>query len=184
MDTKKMIYTYVHPMLHDKGSVYITLPKLSNSSILSDERSTLLDSNTILFGYEAVRLVNIAFNTSKLFPSLMSNCDAVSEYLEGQLQRKHPRYHFHIIIAESDSFDFAIDNYVHFADIRHEQYRVVIFSTKPNQKTKLDRHDANNQMKLEWKSVPITWNAYVGTFIGRVSTKISHLREGSELFIF
>ena len=155
MDTNKMIYRYLHPMMHEKGFVYITIPKLSKLYILHDERSTLLDSSTIMFGYEAVRLVNIAFNTSKLFPSLMSTCDAVSEYLQEQLQRKHPRYHFHIIIAENDGFDFAVDNYVHFADIRYEQYRVVIFSTKSKGKTKMDTHDANNQMRLQWKSVLI-----------------------------
>jgi uncharacterized protein YozE (UPF0346 family) len=108
-----------------------------------------------MFGNECTRLVNIAFHTSKMFPSMMNTYATISQYLQNELQRRHPKKHFHIIIAENDAFSFAISDYGHFADIKQEQYRVLIFSTKPHQRTKMDTHDANSEMKLRWKSVVI-----------------------------
>lgn len=153
--TNRRTYKYGYPLIQERGIMGIAIPKLSQLCILRNERATLIDSSTIKFGDECIRLVNIAFHTSKLFPSIMGTCDMINKYLQKELQRRHPKRYFQIIIAENNDFDFCISGYNHFAYIKQEQYRVLIFSTKPNETTKMDTHDTNNQMKLQWKSVLI-----------------------------
>jgi uncharacterized protein YozE (UPF0346 family) len=149
----KIIYQHGLRQIQKEGIMGIAMPKLTQLYILRHERATLIDSCTIMFGNECTRLVNIAFHTSKMFPSMMNTYATISQYLQKELQRRHPKKHFHIIIAENDAFSFAISDYDHFADIKQEQYRVLIFSTKSHNKIKIDTHDVNNQMKLQWKSV-------------------------------
>lgn len=151
--TKRNVYKYGFQRIRTKGFMGIAIPQLSQLFILQDERAVLMNSNTIAFGNECLRLVNIAFHTSKVFPSLMGTCDTVTEYLQKELQQRHPKKNFHIIIGENDGFSFVINDSNYFADIKQEQYRVLIFSTKSNEKIKMDTHDANSQMKLRWKSV-------------------------------
>jgi hypothetical protein len=153
--TNRSSHKYRYPFIQENGIMGVAIPKLLRLYILRDERATLIDSSTIKFGDECLRLVNIAVCTSKLFPSIMGTCDMINEYLQKELQRRHPKRYFHIIIAENNRFDFSTSDYSHFADIRQEQYRILIFSTKSKEKTKMDIHDANNQMKLQWKSVLI-----------------------------
>jgi len=149
------IYKYGFRQIQKKGIMGFVIPKLSQLSILRHERATLIDSSTIAFGNESMRLVNIVFHTSKMFPSIMGTSDRIGDYLQKELQRKHPKKHFHIIIGEDNGFSFAISHYSHFADIKQEQYRVLIFSTERNERIKMNTYDANSQMKLQWKSVVI-----------------------------
>ncbi|CAF1040227.1 unnamed protein product [Rotaria sp. Silwood1] len=139
----------------ERDIMSLAIPKLSQLYIQRHENAKLINSSTITFGNECMRLVNIAFHSSQIFPSIMGTCHDVSQYLRKQLLRRHSKKHFHIIIGENDGFSFAISDFGHFADIEQGQYRVLIFSTKSHDTIKFDSHDANNQMKLHWKSVLI-----------------------------
>lgn len=150
---EKPLHKYSSQVMQKEGMLDITIPQLLQLHILRNERAKLIDSSTILFGRKCLRLVNIAFQTSKMFPSLMGTCHTVTEYLQKELKQRDSKEHFHIVIAENNGFSFAIDNYSHFADIKQEQYRILIFSTKSHEKVKMDAHDVNNQMKLKWKSI-------------------------------
>lgn len=141
--------------IEEKHQISLIMPKLSQCYILRREDPILIESNTVIFGEECVRLVKVAFHASQMFPTMMGTCDTVSNYLRKGLIQRHSGRNFHIIISENYGFGFAIDGFDHFADIKQEQYRVLIFSTKFHKKVKFDTHDANNQMKLHWKSVVI-----------------------------
>jgi len=153
LNKNRIAYKYRFRQIREKGIMSIAIPKLFQLHILRHERATLIDSSTIVFGNECIRLVNIAFHASKMFPSIMGTCGTVSQYLQKELQQRVSKKHFHIIIGENNGFNFDISDYGHFADIKQEQYRVLIFSTKSHNKIKMDTHDVNNQMKLQWKSV-------------------------------
>ncbi|CAF0981914.1 unnamed protein product [Rotaria magnacalcarata] len=133
----------------------VALPELFQLYILQHESATLINSSTLAFGRECIRLVNIAFHASQIFPSMMGTCDAISQYIRQELIRRHPRKYFHIIIGENQGFDFAISDFEYFVDIKYEHYFVLIFSTSSDEKVKFDTHNANTQMKLHWKSVLI-----------------------------
>ena len=131
----------------------IVTPTLSRAPSAQHERAILVEASSIQFGDECVRLVNIAFQTSQAFPSLMSTCGDISQHLRNELFKKYPGQYFHIIIGQNNAFGFAIDDDEYFAEIEQEQYRVLIFSTSFDKKVNLERHDANSLMILQWKSL-------------------------------
>jgi hypothetical protein len=120
------------------------------SSISQYPRAVLTSSSTITFGNDCERLVNIVFQTSQTFPTMMSNCADISQYLRKELAKQYPDEYFHIIIGENHEFGFSVDDGQYFADIQQDRYRVLIFSTMRNPCTKSDTHDANSQMILRW----------------------------------
>jgi len=141
--------------MQEKGIMGVAMPKLSQLYILRYERATLIDSSTIAFGNECIRLVNIVFHTSQMFPSMIGTCDIIIQYLREGLIKRHPSEHFQIIIGIDNDFSFAITDDGYFAEIKQEQYRVLIFSMNPHGQVKVHTSGVNNQMKLEWKSVVI-----------------------------
>ena len=151
----EIIYQVDSEKLHEQDLTNIAMPKLSQLYILRRERAKLLNSNTINFGNECIRLVNIVFHTSQIFPSIMGASDTISQYLRNELTQRHSSKRFHIIIGEVNQFSFAISDINHFAEIQYEQYLVLIFSTESRQGINIDKHDANSQVKLQWKSVLI-----------------------------
>ena len=152
----RVIYEYGDRQIWKDSMMGVATPNLCQLRILQDEPALLLDSSTAVFGNECLRLVNIAFQTSKMFPSIMATCDDISRYLQKELQQRHPKRCFHIIITENSNFGFALDDCIRFATVKQDQYQVLIFSTKSHKSIKMDTHDANNQMKLQWKSVLFT----------------------------
>jgi hypothetical protein len=155
LTTNRITYKYGVRKIQEKGIMGVAIPKLSQLYIIRQERATLIDSSTIMFGNQCIRLVNIVFHTSQILPTLMGTCDDISHYLQKELMQQHPSRYFHIVIGKIDDFSFAINEGGYFAEIQQEQYRVLIFSTKRRKSIKIDSHDANNQMKLQWKSVVI-----------------------------
>lgn len=133
----------------------ITTPKLSRSPTTKHERAVLVEASLSNFGYECLRLVNIVFETSQTFPCIMGTCGSISQYIRKELSRKYPSDYFHIIIGQNNAFGFAIDDDEYFAEIEQEQYRVIVFSTSRNSTTKLEIHDANSQMMLQWKTLSV-----------------------------
>lgn len=122
------------------------------SPITSYPRAVLISSSAMSFGSDCERLVNIAFQTSQTFPSMMRTYADVIEYLSKELKKRYPDEYFHIIISESDGFGLSIDENQYFAEIKQERYQVIIFSTKQNPKAKMDVHDANSQTPFVWVS--------------------------------
>ncbi|CAF0757140.1 unnamed protein product [Rotaria sordida] len=113
-------------------------------------RAVLIASSNITFGNDCERLVNIAFQSSQTFPTMMGTCADVNQYLHKELAKQYPNEYFHIIIGENKKFGFSISEDQHFAEIEQDRYRVLIFSTKQNSHTKSDTHDANSQMLFVW----------------------------------
>jgi hypothetical protein len=114
-------------------------------------RAVLMSSSSITFGNDCERLVNIAFQTSQAFPSMMGTCADISQYLRKELAKQYPNEYFHIIIGDKHDFGFSLGDGEFFAEIEQDLYRVLIFSTKQNANIKSDNHDANSQMILQWK---------------------------------
>lgn len=129
----------------------IATPTLAQSNVIQHERAMLVEASSSAFGDECLRLINIAFQTSQTFPSVMGTCGSISQHLRKELFKRFPSEYFHVVIGENDAFGFAIDDGDYFAEVEQEQYRVLIFTTRREGRVSLDRHDANSQMMLEWK---------------------------------
>jgi hypothetical protein len=114
------------------------------------ERAVLITASTITFGNDCERLVNIAFHTSQTFPSIIATWADFSSYLRKELAKQYPSQHFHIVVGENQGFGFSVDDGEYFAEIEQKRYRVLIFSTKQNDQTKSDIHEANSQLALMW----------------------------------
>ena len=114
-------------------------------------RAVLITASEMKFGNDCERLVNIAFRTSQSFPSMMGTYADVIDYMHKELAKYYVDDHFHIIIGENQKFGFSVDDSQHYAEIQQEQYQVLIFSTKQNPKTKPDTHNADSQLKFNWK---------------------------------
>ena len=137
-----------------QGSIPSSLkkkPLTSQTSPAQFSRAVLIVSSNISFGNDCERLVNIAFQTSQTFSKIMDTYADVIQYIRKELAKHYPDEYFHIIIGENEKFAFAVDDTQHYAEIKHERYNVLIFSTKVNSQTKSDSHDANSQMLLVWK---------------------------------
>jgi len=130
--------------------VGIAIPTLSQSSTTQHERVILVEASSATFDSECLRLVNIVFQTSQTFQSIMGTCGNVIQYLRKELFKKYLGEYFHIIIGQNNAYGFAIDDGDYFAEMEQEQYRVLIFTTRFNRKVNLETHDANSQMMLEW----------------------------------
>ena len=113
-------------------------------------RAVLTASSTITFGNDCERLVNIAFQTSQSFPSMMGTCADISEYIRKELAKHYPTEHFHIIIGKNGEFGFSVADSEYYAEIEQADYRVLIFASKQNPTIKSDTHDANSRMALPW----------------------------------
>lgn len=131
----------------------LAMPSLAQLRILHKERATLIESNTPWFGTACVRLVNIAFQTSQMFPSLMSTYLTVSQYIRKQLIEQCPHQDVQIFIADNSTIDFAVGNTAHFALIQQEQYCMLIFSTNRRKAVKSRIDTVNSSTQLQWKSV-------------------------------
>lgn len=135
--------------------VDIATPTLSDSPAIEHERAILVEASSSSFGSECLRLINIVFQTSQTFPSIMGTCGNISQYLRKELFKKYPEEYFHVILGQNNAFGFAIDDCDYFAEVEQEQYRVLIFTTRRERKVNLEIHDVNSQMLLEWKSLTI-----------------------------
>ncbi|UJR28479.1 hypothetical protein I4U23_009717 [Adineta vaga] len=135
--------------------VDIATPTLSDSPTIEHERAILVEASSSAFGNECLRLINIVFQTSQTFPSIMGTCGNISQHLRKELFKKYPDEYFHIILGQNNAFGFAIDDGDYFAELEQEQYRVLIFTTRRERKVNLEIHDANSQMILEWKPLTI-----------------------------
>ncbi|CAF0883490.1 unnamed protein product [Rotaria sp. Silwood1] len=136
---------------HESSSHDLSRRSLSELSPISPyPRAVLIASSSIRFGNDCERLVNIAFQTSQTFPTMMSTCADVNEYLCRELTKQYPDECFHIIIGENHQFGFSVDDGQYFAEIEQDRYRVLIFATKQHSHTKSNTHDANSQMILKW----------------------------------
>ncbi|CAF3354256.1 unnamed protein product [Rotaria socialis] len=128
----------------------VAIPELSRSVTILHKRARISESSSILFGNTCLRLVNIAFHTSQTFPAMMNTCATISQYLEQELTTQWPDLHYHIVIAENSAFGFCINNGDHFAEIKQEQYCVLIFTTSSSTEIKYSKNDANANMELKW----------------------------------
>ena len=117
---------------------------------IQHSRAVLTVSSNITFGNDCERLVNIAFQTSQTFSKIMDTYADVIRYIRQELAKHYPDEYFHIIIGQNDQFAFAVDDSQHYAEIKQDRYSVLIFSSKVNPQTKLDTHDANSQIPLNW----------------------------------
>ncbi|CAF3354277.1 unnamed protein product [Rotaria socialis] len=126
-----------------------SLPQLSSSSN-QNGRAVLTASCNIIFGNDCERLVNIAFETSQTFPTLMGTYADVIQYLRKELAKQHPDQQFHIIIGQNEKFGFSVEEDEYYAEIEQDRYRVLIFTTKQNPQIKSDIHDANSKMQFVW----------------------------------
>ncbi|CAF2986622.1 unnamed protein product [Rotaria sp. Silwood2] len=115
-----------------------------------NNRAVLIASSNITFGNDYERLVNIAFQTSQTFSTMMGTYADVQQYLHKELAKQYPHEYFHIIIGKNQNFGFSISEDQYFAEIEQDRYRVLIFSTKQNPHTKSDTHDANSKMLFVW----------------------------------
>jgi len=145
----------VDSAIHERGSknsTKSTQPHIGSlhPPSIQHARAVLTSSSTITFGNDCERLVNIAFQTSQSFPTMMGSYADIIQYLRKELAKQHPNEYFHIIIGENHQFGFSVDDGQYFAEIEQDRYRVLIFSTKQNSSAKSDTHDANSQMKLKW----------------------------------
>jgi hypothetical protein len=123
---------------------------LSSLSSRKYPRAILIVSSSIHFGNDCERLVNIAFQTSQTFRTMMSTCSDISQYLRKELAKQYPNEYFHIIISENHQFGFSVDDSQYYAEIEQDRYRVLIFAPKQNPNIKSDTHDVNSQMRLQW----------------------------------
>ncbi len=130
-----------------KGNRSLTQTPLSSHP---NPRAVLIASSNITFGNDCERLINIAFQTSQSFPTMMGTYADVQKYLRKELAKQYPNENFHIIIGQNQRYGFSVDDGQYFAEIEQERYRVLIFTTKQNSDMKLDSHDANSQMLFVW----------------------------------
>nr|ACI90392.1 hypothetical protein [Philodina roseola] len=133
----------------------LAIPKLSQLCVMRQEKATLIDSSTFIFGNMCLRLVHITLQTSQIFPSLMGSYLSVSQYLRQQLRKEYPYKDFYIIIADNDSIGFALGDGEQFAIVQQEKYRIMIFSTKKRGKNNLKMKALNGRRKLNWQSIVI-----------------------------
>lgn len=127
-----------------------SLPPVPASVSSKNNRAVLISSSNITFGNDCERLVNIAFETSQTFPTLMGTYTDVIQYLRKELAKQHPKEQFHIVIMESTSFGFAVSDDEYYAEIQQDRYYVLIFTTKSNSQIKFDNHDVNSQTRFVW----------------------------------
>lgn len=130
--------------------VDIATPTLSQSSSTQYKHAILVEASSTTFGNECLRLVNIVFQTSQTFQSIMGTCGNISQYLQKELFKKYPWEYFHITIGENNAFGFAIEDGDYFAEMEQDQYRVIIFTTRFNRNINLIGQFANSEMMLEW----------------------------------
>jgi hypothetical protein len=123
---------------------------LSSPSSAQHPRAVLIASSNITFGNDCERLVNIAFQTSQNFPTMMGTYADVIQYLRKELAKQYSNENFHVIIGRNQNFGFSVDDGQYFAEIEQDRYRVLIFTTKQNSHTKFYSHDADSQMLFLW----------------------------------
>ncbi|CAF3682717.1 unnamed protein product [Rotaria sp. Silwood1] len=116
-------------------------------------RAVLVAASSEEFGKACERLVNIAFHTSQTFPTMMGTCADISDYLRKELTKQYSNEHFHIVIGKNHAFDFVVVDAVYLAEIEQDRYRVLIFTTKQDVRSKADTHDANSAMSLDWSLI-------------------------------
>ena len=114
------------------------------------DRAVLIASSNITFGNDCERLVNIAFQTSQTFPTIMGTYADVHQYLRQELAKQHPDQSFNIIIGANESFGCAVDDGQYFAEVQQDRYRVLIFTTSQNSQVKWGGHSADSQISLVW----------------------------------
>lgn len=131
-------------------------PRLSQICISEPSKSFLIDCSSTAFGSVCERLVSIAFNMSRMFPTVMGSYHEVSEYLRKELQRQYPRKNFHIIISEDQTFSFATDLVNYFAILQQDEYQILIFSTGHKKKSEEIHQAVNGDIKFRWKSVTVS----------------------------
>jgi hypothetical protein len=141
------IYLQAKEQVSDRPRNRRSLSSLSSSKY---PRAVLIVSSSINFGNDCERLINIAFQTSQTFPTMMSTCSDISQYLRKELAKQYSNEYFHIIISENHEFGFSVDDSQYYAEIEQDRYRVLIFASKQNPNIKSDTHDVNSQMRLQW----------------------------------
>ncbi|CAF1628123.1 unnamed protein product [Adineta ricciae] len=113
-------------------------------------RAVLISSSNITFGNDCERLVNIAFQTSQNFPTIIRTYGDCYQYLRTELAKQYPNESFCVIIGKKQHLGIAVEDGQYFAEIQHAQYCILIFTTKQNSQSKFDIHDANSQMLFKW----------------------------------
>ena len=116
----------------------------------SQPRAILKVSSHIEFGNTCERLVNIAFQTSQMFPKTMRTYGDLVKYMKDELSKLHSDELFHVIIGRNLQFGFSIDDASFFAEIEQQRYQVIIFNTKRSSSTKSFDSDVNSQTVLDW----------------------------------
>ncbi|CAF1351929.1 unnamed protein product [Adineta ricciae] len=135
----------------------LTTPKGSHSlnppaaMSISQQRAIVTSSSAIAFGNECERLVNIAFQTSQTFPTMMGTYADFIEYLRKELRKRYKGVCFEIIVGGNELFGCSIGEDEYFAEVQHDQYRVLIFSVKQNPSIKSDTHAADIHLSFVWK---------------------------------
>ena len=115
-------------------------------------RAVLIVSSEIKFGDDCKRLVDIAFQTSQTFPTMMSTYTDINEYLQKELAKHYSDEYFRIIFRENDRSDFSVDEGQYYGKTEQERYRVWIFWTQQDLSEKSDKHDTDSQtMRFNWK---------------------------------
>jgi hypothetical protein len=130
--------------------VDIVTPTLSQSSTAQQSCAILVEASSTTYDNECLRLVNIVFQESQTFQSIIGTCGNMNQYLQKELLKKYSDEYFRSIIDQNNAaFGSAIDDGDYFAEIEHERYRVLIFTTGSNGKVNLEIHDAKNDRKIK-----------------------------------
>ncbi|CAF1000717.1 unnamed protein product [Adineta ricciae] len=124
--------------------------KLNQQLPADRSRAVLISSSNMNFGNDCERLVNIAFQTSQSFPTIIRTYSDCQQYLRTELAKQYPNETFCVIIGKNQHLGIAVEDGQYFAEIQHARYSILIFTTKQNSQSKFDTHDANSQVPFKW----------------------------------
>lgn len=132
-----------------KRSNSINAKRGSSKKPIKQDRAFLVESSDADFGFACERLVNIAFETSQSFPSIIGTYGEFVEYIKTELAKQYSGELFHVIIGDK-RFAFDVSSANFHAEISQQTYHVIIFNTKRNPCVKMENSDVNSQTALLW----------------------------------
>lgn len=90
-------------------------------------RAYILQSKGDGFGSYIERLINVAHDTHRSFPTIMKTLNDLIDYIRDELERNYHHYQFSIIIGKHFDHDQILSDY--FTLIEHTGMKILIFSS-------------------------------------------------------
>jgi hypothetical protein len=134
--------------LQEQFTTSLAMPKLVQLKTLPRKQVTLITTNNKNFSNACLRLINIAFQTNQIFPSIMSTYLDMCKYLSQELVGQYPRCNIHVVIVDGDRWDFSIGDASEFVVIEQDKYRVLIFSTYKSRTVRFNTFGVNYCTRL------------------------------------